>query len=629
MKKIISSIIALATLSAVATSCVDLNIQPTDNLRSDQVFSSEVGVTAALATLYSYLPIGTWHMDLWHGINGDSGAPFAIWNNPSVATGECQVIPLRVALAPKEVNGGMLSWWDYGRIRFTNLTIQGITENKEAFNGLDDTYNHWLGEAYFCRAFQYYAMVRSYGGVPIVKDAPSYVDLNDEQLLLPRSTEAECWDFIAEDLDKAIELLGPTSLANGRVNKYVAAAFKSRAMLYAASVAKFGTVQLDGLAGIPSDQAEKYYSLAYSAACKAMDNGGQYALYNVYDDGTKAGKIRNYWHIFLDESSSNKEKMFIKEYCMTSASTRPENWTVQQMPYHYSQITDSGELSVTTEWIDLFDDENGQPFNIEARCGTEENPKRYNKREDLFATAQARFLASVLVPGGEIPDVFEADGETPAVFDVRKGIYESYPSGVLHESASFDDTYNGMAVQGWCGMGSQMTNGNGCCVWKYVNPYGTANWWAGDVDWIEMRYAEVLLNKAEAAINLIGKTVDGKAVSMEDALEPINAIRKRAGTAELQTVDEAKIMNERRCELAFENRTFWDLKRWRKFEDTIQNKTFHALYPYYVYDEGKYIFKLHERSEIRYTYEAKAYYAPISASVIAKSNGAIVQNPGH
>ena len=579
----LSYIISCTTLLLVAA-CSSLDIQPTDNLRKDQVYSNEVGITAALATLYSYLPIGTWHASLWSGLNGDSSAPFSIWNNPSVATGECQVIPLRVALAPKYVDGGMLSWWDYARIRMTNLTIEGLLANRDSFTGSEAAFNHWLGEAYFCRAFQYYAMVRSYGGVPIVQDAPSYVDLDEEQLLKPRSTEKECWDFIAADLDEAYSLMGPDSYANGRVNKYIAAGLKSRAMLYAASVAKRGTVQLDGLVGIPAQYAYDYYKLAYDAACKAMDNGGRYELYNAYDDGTKAGKIRNYWHLFLDETAANKERMFIKEYCMTSASTRPENWTVQQMPYHYSMITDSGELSVTTEWLDLFDDENGRPFDIKSKVGTDQNPVRYNNRQDMFATAQARLLASVLVPGGPIYDVEESDGST-AIFDVQKGIFESYPDGTLHESASFDEQWNGKAVQGWCGMGTQMTNGNGCLVWKYVNPYGTANWWAGDVDWIEMRYAEILLNKAEAAINIIGETVDGKTVTMADALEPINAIRQRAGTTALTSVTEEKIMTERRCELAFENRIFWDLKRWRKYEDVIQNKTFHALYPYYVADE--------------------------------------------
>src|SRR3546814_18014994 len=72
--------------------------------------------------------------------------------------------------------------------------------------------------------------------------------------------------------------------------------------------------------------------------------------------------------------------------------------------------------------------------------------------------------------------------------------------------------------QGLCGVGNTNTNGNGAVVWKYVDPNATGIDWAGNVDWIDMRYADVLLNKAEAAVNLLGETVDGHAVTMDDAL---------------------------------------------------------------------------------------------------------------
>lgn len=609
-------------MALVSGSCVSLDIEPTKNLREDQVYGNEVGITAALATLYAYLPIAAHNASVVGGINGDNGMPFSIWNNPSVVTGEAEVIPLRVAMAPKSCNGDMLAWWDYSAIRYANLAIKGITANKDKFTGQEKKYNHWLGEAYFCRAFMYFAMVRSYGGVPIVTSAESYVNMTDDELVKPRNTERECYDFIAEDLDKAYELMEENELAAGRANKYIAAGLKARAMLTAACEAKRSSVQLDSLCGISSSEMSRYYKLAYDAACKAMDNGGKYELYNVYNDGTEAGMIKNYWNIFIDESSANKERMFIKEYNAGASTPRPENWTCQQLPYHYSMVTDSGEISPTVEWLLLFDDKNGNPFRL--NIGTDSDPVRYDNTQDLFADAQPRLKASVLVPGAEIP------GRNGAIFEVRKGIYDSYPGGKLYESASFSEKHpSGMTIQGWCGVGSQMTNGNGCLVWKWVDPSATANFWAGSVDWIEMRYAEILLSKAEAAVNLIGQEVNDRVVTMEDALGPINQIRKRAGTKELATVDEAKVINERRCELAFENRTFWDLKRWRMFESTIQNKTFNALYPYYVVDEGKYIFKLHERTELRYTYDSKSYYAPISSDVIAKSNGAIVQNPGY
>ena len=607
------------------SACASLDIDPTKNLCGDQVFTNEVGITAALATLYSNLPIAAHNADVWGGLRGGE-YPFSIWNSPSMVTGETECIPLRVALTPKYCNGGMLSYWDYEAVRMCNLTIREMLANKEVFTDNESTFNHWLGEAYFCRAFTYFGMVRSYGGVPVVKEPASYTNLTEEELFLPRSTEKDCYDFIAEDLDRAYELLGPTEYAGGRANKYIAAAMKARVMLTAACEAKFGSVQLDGLVGIPAIYAKDYYKKAYSAACQAMDNGGRYELYRRYDDGSRDGKIKNFWNLFIDESAANKERMLIKEYDAGSATPRPENWTCQQLPYHYSMVTDSGELSPTTEWIELFDDVDGNPFTLAV--GSESTPIRYDKTLDLFAKAQPRLLGSILVPGALIPG--RTNGDSPAVFEVRKGIYDSYPSGKLYESASFDEKHpNGMTIQGWCGMGSQMTNGNGCLVWKWVDPAGTPQFWAGSVDWIELRYAEVLLSKAEAAINLIGEEVDGKVITVNDALDPVNDIRERAGTAPLKTIDEAKVINERRCELAFENRTFWDLKRWHKYEEVIQNKTFHALCPYYVVDEGKYIFKLLERSEIRFTYDTKSYYAPISSSVIAKSGGAIKQNPGY
>lgn len=627
MKRKISAIILAAALAVqMLSSCTSLDIAPTKNLREDQVFDNEVGVTAALASLYSLIPIAAHNASLWGGIQGDAGSPFSIWNNPGMVTGETQCTPLRVALTQKTCNGGMLSWWDYSSVRYANLVLKGLEDNAEAFADRKELYNHWLGEAYFCRAFMYFAMVRSYGGVPIVTTPESYVGKDAEALFKPRNTCEECYDFIAEDLRKAYDLMGDNELNGGRANKYIAAGILSRAMLTAASEAKYGSVQLDGLVGIPSSEAKKYYMLAYEAACMAMDNGGKYELYNVYNDGTAEGMIKNYWNLFIDESSANKERMFIKEYNASLSNARPENWTVQQMPYHYSMINDSGELSAPVEWLELFDDVDGNPFKLNV--GPEDNPVRYDKTLDLFAKAQPRLKASVLVPGAKIPG--RKNGEEDAVFEVRKGIYDSYPDGKLYETASFEDKHpNGMTIQGWCGVGSSMTNGNGCLVWKWCNPDATANWWAGSVDWIELRYAEVLLSKAEAAVNILGEVVDGKTVTIADAVEPINLIRRRAGTTELTGVDEDLVKRERRCELAFENRTFWDLKRWHMYEQVIQNKTFSALYPYYVVDEGKYIFKIHERSEIRYTYEAKSYYAPISTSVIAKSNRAIIQNPGY
>ena len=105
------------------SACASLDIDPTKNLRGDQVFTNEVGITAALATLYSNLPIAAHNADVWGGLRGGE-YPFSIWNSPSMVTGETECIPLRVALTPKYCNGGMLSFWDYEAVRMCNLTIR-------------------------------------------------------------------------------------------------------------------------------------------------------------------------------------------------------------------------------------------------------------------------------------------------------------------------------------------------------------------------------------------------------------------------------------------------------------------------------------------------------------------------
>jgi hypothetical protein len=255
--------------------------------------------------------------------------------------------------------------------------------------------------------------------------------------------------------------------------------------------------------------------------------------------------------------------------------------------------------------------------------GDPSNPVRYTNVADLFAKASPRLYASVLLPGTPMPGLTPTD-----IYEIRKGIYETYP-GIVHTASNSTATWNGMRISGKCGIGDQLATENGFTVWKYCTPTGTGGYWTSYLDWIESRYAEVLLNKAEAAVNILGETVNGHLITMADALAPINDIRDRAGLKPLTTVDEAAVIKETRCELAFENLIIWDMKRWRMFESVVQNQTFSSLYPYYVWNENKYIFIKSPRIDIKYTWKAISYYAPISATNIAKNPALLPNNPGY
>jgi starch-binding outer membrane protein, SusD/RagB family len=621
MKNISIKIFSFISIIALTWSCNNLDIQPVNILNNQQVYTNAAGINAALQSMYMQLPIPGFSSS-YNNIRVGS-ASHLNFENMCLFTGECQRIPLRQATMGYELLGQYYSWWDYSAIRYCNIGIRELKKNAGIFVTDQAKFNHWLGEAYFCRAYMYYAMVRSFGGVPIVKVPDTYLNYSDfKELEIPRNTEKEVVDFIASDLDSAMLLMGANEVEACRANKFIAANLKARVMLFAACEARNGQVQLNGLVGIPASDSKAYYKKAYSAAQFAVNNGGKYKLYRRYDDGTYMGKVKNFEQIFVDETSSNTERMFILKH--DASINNAHCWDANQRPKGYTQMNDpSGELSATFEFVELYDDVDGNPGKL--NIGDPANPVRYTNPADLFAKSQPRLRASVLLPNVQFP------GSTnPAdIYEIRKGIYESYPGGKLYVSTNWTDKFNGMTIQGKCGMGNVNTTDNSFIIWKYQNPSGTGAYWSSFTDLIEMRYAEVLLNKAEAAINLIGETVDGKAITIQDALEPINDIRTRAGTTALTTINEAKIFNEIKCELLCENLIMWDMKRWRSMEETLQNKTFSSLYPYYVDNEKKYIFIKGERTAIKYTVNPRNYYAPIPAASIQKNPKLLPNNPGY
>jgi hypothetical protein len=148
--------------------------------------------------------------------------------------------------------------------------------------------------------------------------------------------------------------------------------------------------------------------------------------------------------------------------------------------------------------------------------------------------------------------------------------------------------------------------------------------------WTDMRYAEILLNRAEAAYELflLGQSdID----YVQDAFTVINDIRDRAGAPLLSTkaslTDINIIRKERRKELGFENKVWWDIKRWRTADTEINNRTWRIFCPIYVAANGKYIFdwRLDERNN-RFTFNPSWYYEVIPGGQIAKNPGLVPNN---
>src|SRR5690606_33393011 len=150
-------------------------------------------------------------------------------------------------------------------------------------------------------------------------------------------------------------------------------------------------------------------------------------------------------------------------------------------------------------------------------------------------------------------------------------------------------------------------------------PIGST-WSNSGTDYIVFRYAEVLLNAAEAAVEL-GRN--------SEALGFVNDIRRRAGILELNSVDRDKIRHERRVELAFEGHRYWDVRRWRIAEQVLSTSNSGLRY---ILDFNTQKFKIQVLADVdgnnKPRFDAKHYYFPITLTRTG-ANKNLQENPDY
>jgi len=159
---------------------------------------------------------------------------------------------------------------------------------------------------------------------------------------------------------------------------------------------------------------------------------------------------------------------------------------------------------------------------------------------------------------------------------------------------------------------------------------------------ILMRYAEILLNAAEAASELMlaGEPAPNGDNFQEIAYNAIRDIRERAGADPLKSDLSGEaglqiIRKERRKELAFEHKILWDIRRWRtQHSDNLNGSTqsdgayYRGLYPFYSSTTGKYFFDAgFDEGRRRFRLTEQEYYFLIPAGEVSKSP-VIDQQPG-
>ena len=414
--------------------------------------------------------------------------------------------------------GSSYKKWTYTEIRHINEAIKRLEASTELDKSLA---NNLLGQAYFMRAYMYYWMVLHHGGVPYIK-VPQDKDKDD--LFVKRNTTPECFQFMVEDLDKAISML-PAKIAGsssdyGRIDQCFAKAWKAKTLLLKCSP-QFNPTH-------PYDNA--YWSEAYAAAKEAYDfcvaNG--IALTERYAD------------IWLQEQGP--EVVFP---VVNKNPNRVSGWASATRPASISRGVN--QSNPTWEFVKDFPMLDGKRFD-------DPSGKYYVGDENallksFWKNRDPRFNQVLLQPGSEYPVAGKPSGYRQynalgiSNADDQYGI-----NPAAHTNAVNNDVYSGFYNY----KAADMT-----LTQATVLTY--------DIDYILMRFAEVMFIYAEAA-NEMGHS--------DVAIDMLKQIRKRAGieagadglyglsVGSREAIRKA-ILDEREIELCYEGHRFWDLRRTR------------------------------------------------------------------
>jgi len=569
----------ISLIFILITGCYDpFDLTRNDIISDEMVFDNPTLADAFLFDLYDRAQFhiksgnGNLNMGLISSFGGESRNYGVSWQTPYTQV-------LDVDYNENGLIGKVLDYYDYSLIRECN---QMITKLPQSENLSQSFINTRVSEARFIRSHAYFEMAKRFGGVPLVTDVIPVQGSYDE-VYKERNSEKEIYDFISNEMDEISNLLPSQSGDEGRITKWVALSLKSRAMLYAASIANFGNEQLDGLLGFPSEEAQLYYKKSLDASREIIQSG-VFALYNEKPD-----PVENFNNLFIDENG-NSEIIFSEKYDYDAGKSH--QWDALAQPAGFG-FNWSSNYTVYLETLEQFDFIDGKSGKMDRSIFDDSTPIDPNI---FFEQRDPRMRASIFYPGS------------------------SFKGGTVffHRSMAGNKA-------GWPKNGPSKLTGSlatGLLIRKRTNP-STPDASRSSTDYIIYRLGEIYLNYVEAAYYLGDPN--------GDMVNVMNEIRNRAGMPSLSNIDitESKIRQERRCELAFEDHVFWDLRRWRIAVEELDNVRRHRLHYRYNANDNTYTMEMADGDVggIRLHPERNYYYA-LGLNRLA-DNPKLVENPGY
>ncbi len=526
-------ILPIILLILITTSCNKdfLDTTPKDQYSSESVWKDKDLINAYTNGIYQGLhnPLGTLFLSSF--VDETAAQGFYDGANMNQSLINPSGLSVFDAAHWSQVFNGISYQNAYKAIRACNVFFENIDNSSYSEQGYEkqSDKNQKVGEVLFCRAYLYHWLVSMYGGVPLI--TKSYA-LNDD-FSVARNTYEECINFIITDCDKAAAFLQLDG-DKLKATKGAALALKAKELLYAASdfansggswAGSYANKNLVGYVG--GDRASRWQ--AAKAAAKAVIDLGKYSLYKPIPVSPEDAS-KNYAEYFF--KGSNEEDIFLIARDNVNGSW-PYTYWMKFMPNGWDGWAVHAPVN---QLVDAYEMRDGSKFNWT-------NPAH---KASPYTNRDPRFYASILYDGAHWGDRIDALKALDPQGNVQTALYEQ-PDGTFKGGL---DTKDGPYAP-WNALPE------GYFQRKFVDPAKSVQ--ARDqilIPWRAIRYAEVLLNYAEACIEL-GEESEAKTY--------LNMIRKRAGMPDITLSGSAlkdEYRNERKIEMAFEEQRFFDVRRW-------------------------------------------------------------------
>jgi len=381
----------------------------------------------------------------------------------------------------------------------------------------------------------------------------------NDEFDIARNTYDECMNFVVAELDAAADLL-PLTYPSENLGRIT----KGAALAAKSRALLYMASPLNN----PSNSTEKWQAAADAA--KAVIDLNQYALFPDY----KAQ--------FMRENSYNSESIWSRPFNITVSNEHNPQNELRLYPNGYSGF---GQAHPYQNLVDEF----------EMRSGNLPHEDPAYDPQNPYVDRDPRFYMTILYDGAPFKGR-EVETFVPGGRDSREG-----------PISSWNATETGYYVR------------------KFIDESVTnpSNLIQGNNPWIFFRYAEILLNYAEA-MYMLGDE--------ETCREYINRVRSRPGV-EMPPVTESgealltRLQHERQIELVFEEHRYFDVRRWKIAPEEL-NKTPTRMDIVRDPVTGNKTYTINPMENFNFVFTEKNYLAPIPLTEIEK-NASLEQNPGY